>query len=192
MDDLQKGFAPIVIILAVVILLGVGAGGFVLVSKNKTSSPPPASSQTETSPAPTPFPSTQTPETKKLPQAPAPPTLQAPKTETLSLAVANPKELLGWWEEEGGFGFLKEFTDQYYCTQYSSRSTCVNNVQYRIEGDRIFLDLEWLSGLYGHPYAVWKMVGDKLELTSADSPRKTLYKKIGPPTSNGKITAPKP
>lgn len=186
----QNGFAPIVIILGVVILLGVVAGGFVLVSKNKILPLPPPSSQTGFSP--TPSPSSQTSETKKLPLAPEPSPSQAQKTKTPSLAAANPKELLGWWEDQGGFPFYKEFTDQYYCNQYSSQSTCADNVRYRVDGDRIFLDLEWLGGLYGYPYAIWKMVGDQLELTSADSSSKTLYKKIGPPTSNGKITAPKP
>lgn len=98
----------------------------------------------------------------------------------------DPSLLIGWWEEEGGFPFLKEFTDQYYCVQYSSRSTCADNVRYRVEGNKILL--EGQSGFY--PYATWKMVGDKLELVGGAGGGRDLYKKIGPPTSKGKITAP--
>lgn len=171
--DSQKGFAPIVIILVVVALFAVGAGGFVLVfSKNKKASslPPSQSAQTETTLAPSP--SSQTPKTEAQP----PPQI-----------AANPKEFLGWWEEEGGFPFFKEFTDEYFCTQYSSRSTCANNIRYRVEGNKILL--EWQSGFQF--YATWKMIGDKLELADGmGSTGKTLYKKISPPTSKGKITAP--
>ena len=99
----------------------------------------------------------------------------------------NPKELLGWWEDEGSFPFMKEFSDKYFCTQYSSRSTCANNVRYYAEGNRILL--EGSSGF--SLYATWKMIGDKLELTDGmGSTGKSLYKKISPPTSSGKITAP--
>ncbi len=100
--------------------------------------------------------------------------------------VQNPELLIGWWEEEGGFPFLKEFTDQYFCTQYSSRSTCADNVRYRVEGNRILL--EGQSGFY--EYAKWRMVGGKLELTGGPGGGVSLHKKTGPPTSKGKITAP--
>lgn len=171
----QKGFAPIVIILAVVALLVVGVGGFILVSRNKTPSlPPPPLSQTETTPVPSP--SNQT----------------LKKIETLPPASANPKELLGWWEEDSELPFyIREFTDQYFCIQRSSRSTCVANTRYRAEGNKILLDKSLLEGWSDfYFYATWKMVGNKLELTTADSPGPTLYKKIGPPTSSGKITLP--
>jgi len=170
----KKGFAPIVIILAVVILLGVGAGGFVLVSKNKTSS----------------FPSPS-------------PSNQIPKIETPSSTAENPRELLGWWEEveswsldfntgqlkkdSQAFPFQREFTDTYFCTQYSAKFTCANNIIYSVSGNKI--SLEGSSNFYE-----WRIIDGRLELTSKDSKGrvfgKALHKNIGPPTSTGKITAP--
>ena len=184
MTNSQKGFAPIVIILAVVILLGVGAGGFMLVSKNKSSPSSPA-------------------ETIQKPSQSNPSSNQTSKTKTPPPPAVNPKELLGWWEEveswsldfntgqlkkdSQAFLFQKEFTDKYFCIQYSAKFTCADNIIYSVSGNKI--SLEGSSNFYE-----WRIVDGRLELTSKDSKgrvfSKALNKNIGPPTSTGKITAP--
>lgn len=127
---------------------------------------------------------------------------QSTKTEKQVPATANPQELFGWWEEieswsidpQGGiikksattFPFLREFTNKYFCTQYSAKFVCANNIPYSLSGNRIFL--EGSSNFYE-----WRIADGKLELASKDSKGRTfdksLSKKIGPPTSIGKITA---
>lgn len=154
----KSGFAPLLVIIVMVVVLSAGIGGYVFVAKEKKTAPP---EKSEIS-------------TETVPASPV-------------ITAANPKELLGWWEEEGGFPFMKEFSEEYFCVQYSSRSTCADNVRYRVEGNKILL--EGQSGFYS--YATWKMVGEKLELNDGQgSSGKALYKKISSPTSKSKITAP--
>lgn len=191
MTNSEKGFAPVVIILAVVILLGAGVGGFMLVSKNKSS--PSLPSVSPSLPA----------GTTQQPYQPSSSPNQTLKTEAPSPTAVNPKELFGWWEEveswsldsntgqlkkdPQAFPFQREFTDKYFCTQYSGKFICANNVIYSVNGNKI--SVEGLIGFYE-----WRIVGGLLELTSKGSKgpafNKALSKKIGLPTSTGKITAP--
>ncbi len=164
----EKGFAPLIIAIIAVIVLALGAGGYVFIAKKNSAAPEYGGSGS----------------------------LPGGLEET-------PAELLGWWEEveswsldfqtgklkkdETAFPFMREFTDNYFCTQYSSKSTCANNIRYSVNKNKILLE--------GAPeYYEWNIADGRLGLVSKDAKgrvfNKSISKKIGPPTSQDKITAP--
>ena len=96
--------------------------------------------------------------------------------------VQNPELLIGWWEEEGGFPFLREFTKNYFCNQYDAKFHCVKNARYTASGDKLTYESS-SAGLSER----WKFANGKLEITQFSGGKQvgsiSVYKKISEPTS---------
>ncbi len=128
--NLQKGFAPIVLVIIIAAVIGIGALGYFAFLK----------------------------------------------------PAQNPELLIGWWEEEGSFPFLREFTKSYICSQYDAKFHCVKNNRYTASGDTLTYE-----GTSAGLSEKWKVVNGGLEITQFSRGKQmgdvSVYQKISGPTS---------
>lgn len=94
----------------------------------------------------------------------------------------DPGLLIGWWEDQGGFPFYREFTKNYICSQYDAKFHCVKNNRYTVSGDKLTYE-----GTAAKLSERWRVVDEKLEITQFSGGKQvgdvSIYKKVSEPTS---------